>query len=163
MSACNHQGDGRPPVETAEPPKALGYVVGPVMWMLLRSPLHGLISRQLMLLIFSGRRCGKRYEVVVGRHELGDALVVPSASRWRFNLRDGAPVEVTLGGIRRAGRAELVENPDEVALVYGKLLDKVGIRGAQRVGLKVNVDRKPTLDELKVALVDHGAVRVILD
>ena len=164
MSASNHRGDGRPPVETAEPPKALGYVIGPVMRVLLRSPLHGLVSGQLMLLSFSGRRSGKRYEVVVvGRHEQGDVLVVPSASRWRFNLRGGAPVEVTLGGIRRAGRAELVEDPDEVALVYGELLDKVGIRSAQRAGLRVNVDRKPTRDELKVALVDHGAVRVILD
>ena len=163
MSASNHQVDGRPPVETAEPPKALGYVIGPVMRALLRSPLHGLVSGQLMLLMFSGRRSGKRYEVVVGRHELSGVLVVPSASRWRFNLRGGAPVEVMLGGIRRAGRAELVEDPDEVALVYGELLDKVGIRSAQRVGLRVNVDRKPTRDELKAALVDHGAVRVILD
>ena len=163
MSASNHQGDGRPPVETAEPPKALGYFIGPVMRALLRSPLHGLVSGQLMLLIFSGRRSGKRYEVVVGRHELGDALVVPSASRWRFNLRGGAPVKVTLGGIRRAGGAELVEDPDEVALVYEALLERVGLRGAQRVGLRVNVDRKPTREELKAALVDHGAIRVILD
>ncbi len=94
---------------------------------MLRSPLHRLISRYLMLLIFSGRRSGKRYEVVVGRHEMGDVLVVPSASRWRFNLRGGAPVEVMLGGIRRAGRAELLEDPDEVARAYEALLERVGV------------------------------------
>ena len=94
---------------------------------------------------------------------LGGVLVVPSASRWRFNLRGGAPVEVMLGGIRRAGRAELVEDPDEVALVYEALLKRVGLKGAQRVGLRVNVDRKPTRDELKAALAGHGAIRVMLD
>ncbi len=101
MSASDHKGDGRPPVETAEPSKALGYVIGPVMGALLRSLLHWLVSRHLMLLIISGRRTGKRYEVVVGRHELGDVLVVPSAGKWRFNLRGGVPVEVMLGAIGR--------------------------------------------------------------
>ena len=154
---------GRPPVEGVEPPKALGRVVGPVLKVLLRSPVHGLVSEQLMLLAFDGRRTGKRYEVVVGRHELSGTLVVPTGSRWRLNLRGGAPVEVTLGGRRRAGRAELVEDPDEVARAYGELLDRVGARNAQRVGLRVNVDRAPTREELKTALVDHGAIRVRLD
>ena len=153
----------RPPVEGVEPPEALGRIIGPVMKALLRSPLHGLVSRYLMLLAFTGRKSGKRYEVVVGRHELGGVLVVPSGSRWRLNLRGGAPVEVMLGGIRKAGHAELVEDPDEVARVYEDLLDRLGAENAQRVGLKVNVDRKPTREELKAALVDHGAIRVRLD
>ena len=72
-------------------------------------------------------------------------------------------MEVMLGGIRRAGRAELVEDPDEVALVYEALLKRVGLKGAQRVGLRVNVDRKPTREELKAALAGHGAIRVMLE
>ena len=153
----------RPPVEGVEPPKALGRVIGPVLKALLRSPLHGLVSEHLMLLAFAGRKSGKRYEVVVGRHDLGGTLAVPTGSRWRFNLRGGAPVEVTLGGRRKAGHAELVEDPDEVARVYEELLDRIGPKNAQRVGLRVNVDREPTREELKAALVDHGAIRVRLD
>ena len=161
MTASNE--NGRPPVEGAEPPKALGRVIGPVLKVLLRSPLHGLLSEQLMLLAFEGRKSRKRYEVVVGRHEVGGTLLVPSASPWRVNLRGGAPVEVTLAGRRRLGRADLIEDPDAVARAYGKLLDALGEESAQRVGLRVNVDREPSQEELKVALVDHGAIRVRLD
>ena len=161
MTAGNR--GGRPPVEGVEPPKALGRVVGPVLRVLLRSPLHGLVSKHLMLLAFAGRKSGKRYEVVVGRHELGGTLAVPTGSRWRINLRGGAPVEVTIGGILKAGHAELVEDHDGVAHFYEELLDRIGIENAQRVGLRVNVDRKPTREELKAALVDHGAIRVRLD
>ena len=75
----------------------------------------------------------------------------------------GAPVEVTLGGRRRSGRAELFEDPDEVARLYEGLLDRIGTENARRVGLRVNVDRKPTREELKAALVDHAAIRVQLD
>lgn len=161
MTASNE--DGRPPVEGVEPPRALGRVIGPVLRVLLRSPLHGLLSRQLMLLAFEGRKSRKRYEVVVGRHEVGDTLLVPSGSRWRLNLRGGAPVEVTLGGKRRLGRAELVEDPDAVARAYKKLLDALGAESAQRVGLRINVDREPSQEELKAALVDHGVIRVRLN
>ena len=157
-------GNGRPPVEGVEPPKALGRVIGPVMAALLRSPLHGLVSGQLMLLAFAGRKSGKRYEIVVGRHEMGGGtLLVPSASRWRFNLRGGAPVTVTLGGILRPARAELIEDPDGVARAYAELLGRIGAENAQRVGLRVNVDREPSHEELKAALADHGAIRVTLD
>ena len=150
-------------MEGVEPPKALGRVVGPVLKVLLRSPLHGLVSEHLMVLAFARHKSAKRYEVVVGRHDLGGTLAVPTGSRWRLNLRGGAPVEVTLGGMRKAGHAELVEDPDEVARVYEELLDRISIRNAQRVGLRVNVDRKPAHEELKAALVDHGAIRVRLD
>ena len=156
-------GDGRPPVEGVEPPKALGRVIGPVLRALLRSPLHALVSEQLMLLSFAGRKSGKPYEVVVGRHEMGGVLLVPSGSRWRMNLRGGAPVAVTLGGRRRSGHAELIEDPDGVARAYEELLGRIGLKNAQRVGLRVNVDREPTREELKAALADHGAIRVTLD
>ena len=161
MTASNK--NVRPPVEGVEPPEALGRVIGPVLKVLLRSPLHGLLSPQLMLLAFEGRKSRKRYEVVVGRHEVGDTLLVPSASRWRLNLRGGAPVEVTLAGRRRLGRAELIEDPDAVARAYRTLLDALGTESAQRVGLRVNVDREPSQEELEAALVDHGVVRVWLD
>ncbi len=37
------------------------------------------------------------------------------------------------------------------------------MKNAQRVGLRVNVDRKPTREELKAALAGHGAIRVMLE
>ncbi|MDP9455931.1 MAG: hypothetical protein M3Q60_09095 [Actinomycetota bacterium] len=44
---------------------------------LLRSPLQGRASKQLMLLAFASRRTCKRYGLVGGRRELGGALVGP--------------------------------------------------------------------------------------
>lgn len=89
-------------MEGVEPPKALGRVVGPVLKALLCSPLHGLVSEHLMRLAFAGRKSGKRYEVVVGCHDLGGTLAVPTGSRWRSNLRGGAPVEAPLDSFRDA-------------------------------------------------------------
>jgi len=158
--------NGRPPVEGAEPPEALARIINPLIKLLLRSPLHRPLSRHLMLLAFRGHKSGKRYEVVVGRHEVDGALLVPTGTtgrRWRLNFRGGTSVEVTLGSSRRRGRGELVEEPDEVARIHQLLLGRIGLRNARRLGLRVNVDREPTDEELKVPLASRGVVRIELD
>jgi len=158
--------EGRPTVEGAEPPEALARVVNPLIKALLRSPLHGPFSRHLMLLAFRGRKSGKRYEIVVGRHEVNGALVVPTGTtgrRWRLNFRGGTPAQVTLGDSRRHGWGELIEDPDEVVRIHRVLLSRIGLKKARRLGLRVNVDREPTDEELKVPLAGRGVVRIELD
>lgn len=156
----------RAPVEGAEPPEKLAKIVNPVVKALLRSPLHRLVSKHLMLLTFSGRRTGSTYTVVVGRHEVNGALAVPTGTtgrRWRLNFRGGTPVVVTIEGRRWPGQGDLVEEPEEVARVHELLLDRLGLKNARRLGLMVNVDRWPTRDELKAVLTGRGVVRVELD
>ena len=158
--------DGQPPVEGAEPPEALARVVNPIMKALLHSPLHRPFSKHLIVLAFKGRKTGKMYEVVVGRHELGGALLVPTGTtgrRWRLNFRCGTSVEVTLEGSRWRGWGELIEEPDEVTHVHRLLLRRIGLKNARRLGLRVNVDREPTTDELKVPLESRGVVRIHLE
>ncbi len=157
---------GQPPVEGVEPPKALARVVNPTVKALLRSPLHWLFSRHLMLLSFRGRKTGSTYDIVVGRHEVDGALLVPTGTtgrRWRLNFRGGAPTEVMIEGRRLSGRGELIEDPDEVARLHQLLLGRVGLNNARRLGLRVNVDRQPTHDELKVPLAGRGMISIELD
>jgi hypothetical protein len=158
--------NGRPAVEGTEPPEALARVVNPLVEALLRSPLHGPFSTHLMLLAFRGRKSGKAYEVVVWRYEMDGALIVPTGTTgrlWRLNFRGGTPAQVRLGGSRRRGRGELIEDPDEVARIHRVLLSRIGLKKARRLGLRVNVDREPTDEELKVPLAGHGVVRIELD
>ena len=66
------------------------------------------------------------------------------------------------GGRTLAGHAELEDDPDQVALGYMTLLEQLG-RKPREVGLKVNVPRSPTIEELKPALTGRRIVRVRLD
>ena len=79
-----------------------------------------------------------------------------------MSLRHGAPVVVTMEGRHLRGRGELVEDPEEVARVYELLLDRIGLKNARRLGLRVNVDRSATEDELKDVLAGRGVVRIEL-
>jgi deazaflavin-dependent oxidoreductase (nitroreductase family) len=144
----------RPAVEDAPPPKAVLRLVNPLLVALLRSPLHRLASKNLMLLTVTGRKSGRTYTLPIGRHEEPDGTFVLSAGgNWRHNLRGGADVRVTLDGRERVGHATLEEDPTRAAEVFKGLLDHAGPRA---VGVKVNVSHSPSSDEIKPALADRG-------
>jgi deazaflavin-dependent oxidoreductase (nitroreductase family) len=84
--------------------------VNPVVRALLRSPAHGLVSGHLALITVTGRRSGRTYTFPVGYHRDGDVVTIgidwPDRKRWWRNLREPAPVEIRLRGVRRTGTAQ---------------------------------------------------------
>ena len=156
--------DQRPAVERVKPPDAMVRVANPVMRRLLGSPLHGLVDKNIMLLHFRGRRTGRAYVVAVGRRTIEGRLAALTNSGWRVNFRGGAPVEVTLGGELRRGDAELVEDPEEVARIYANLIEEYGREKAgRRLGIRINVDRTPTHEELVDMIERSGLSMIAID
>jgi hypothetical protein len=153
-----------PAVERVRPPRAVVLFGNPVMRLLLRSPLHRLVSGALLLLHFRGRRTGRAYTVPVGYHRIDGQLGVLTNSGWRVNLRGGAGIEVTYRGRRHPARATLVEDPEVVAGVYERLIGHLGVERAQRrLGIRINVDRVPTRAELAEAVRRSGLSILRLD
>lgn len=97
--------------------------------MLLRSPLHGLMSGGVLLLAFTGRRSGKRYETPINYVREGDAVLMTTDSPWWRNLRrgegeTGAPVTLRIEGREHAGVAEAVTDEEEVIAALEKMLKR---------------------------------------
>jgi hypothetical protein len=84
----------------------------PMIAALLRSRLHPLVSRGLLLLTVTGRHSGRRYSIPVGYQQDGEDLVVMVSEarrkQWWRNFYEPAAVSVRLCGRDRTGRAELV-------------------------------------------------------
>ena len=159
------QANGQPPaVERVKPPEAMVRIANPIFGWILRSPLHGLVDEQLMLLHFRGRNTGRAYTVVVGHRNIDGRPGVLTNSGWRVNFRGGAPVEVTFEGERRSGHAEIAEDPEEVARVYARLIERYGYEKAgRRLGIRINVDRTPTREELLYVVRRSGLSLVTID
>ena len=141
----------RPAVERIRPPKAPYLLINRVMRALLSSPRRSArVGRHLLLLHLVGRRSGRSLEFPVAYRGLDDGrLLVLTNSPWRVNLRDRREAEVTLLGRRRRVHSDLVEDPDLVAEVYRGLIEQVGHeRAGRRMGIRINVDRVPTREEL---------------
>jgi len=140
----------RPAIERRHPPTALIRLVNPIA--------HRLVARgagtgQLLVLHYAGRRTGRRFDVPVGYHLVGGETLVLTNSGWRHNFRGGRDIEVTFRGRRQRARALLVDNADEVAAVYDRIIRDLGVKQAgRRLGLRINVDRPPTPAELRDAI-----------
>lgn len=91
--------------------------LNPVVRWLLRSPLHGPISRGLLLITLSDRSSGRRYALPVQYAQRGDAVYVLSlpARRWWRNLVGGARVELRLRGERLEADGEVLAGPAAAA------------------------------------------------
>jgi hypothetical protein len=152
----------RQPVEDARPPRQVLRIVNPILRLLLRSPLHRFLSKSLMLLTVQGKRTGQTYSLVVGRHQTNRSFLVPASGAWCHNLRGGALVRLTLNGDEHRGYAALVEDPEQVARIYAELLERIGLNRAGMLGLRVNLPRFPTPEEIRPAVASRGIVHVEL-
>jgi hypothetical protein len=145
------RGVDKPAVELSKPPLTLMKIANPVVSALLRSGRTKL-GDALLLVSFVGRKTGRRYSTPVGYRHLNGKPTFFTDSRWGRNLHGGADISVVLGGRELAARADPIADADRVAELTLTLLREVGCDNANRLGLKVNVDREPTLEEIKQAI-----------
>jgi len=118
------------------------YVGNPVVSAILRSPIHGMLSRRVMLLTVRGRRTGTWYTVPVGYVRQDGALDVLVGNRqakaWWRNLEGGAPVELVLRGRAVPARAEALTFERDARSFTFALRNYVAKnrRGARAVGIR---------------------------
>jgi hypothetical protein len=144
----------RPPVERRHPPDALIRAVNPVVRFLVD---RGRLGNQLLVLHYTGRRTGRRFNVPAGYHVIDGVVSVLTNSGWRYNFTGGKDIDVTLRGQRQGARAVLIDDPDAVADVYERLIGELGpSRAERRLGLRINLDRAPTFAELRDAVQQSG-------
>jgi hypothetical protein len=125
--------------------------------LLLRSPLHGLLSGNTVIIGFTGIRSGKHYSVPVSYIQDGVVVRCITAGRWSRNLRGGVPVSLRLRGREVPGTADVVaDDKAAVAQGLGELLRRV--RRDRRL-YKVGLDANGTLE---VGDVQRAAQRNVM-
>jgi hypothetical protein len=94
-------------------------LVNPVVRWLLRSPLHPLLSRSLVILSYQGRKTGRWRSLPCMYARDGQDLNVipgqPDRKVWWRNLRQPTQVRLRLQGRDREGTATASSDPETVA------------------------------------------------
>jgi F420H(2)-dependent quinone reductase len=98
--------DMAPIQKPAVPPQGIMAAMNVIVWFLLRSPLHFVLSNTLMLLTYKGRTSGKRYTNPVAYTCEGDVVTVFTHRSWWKNVREGVPVIVEIKRHRMDGTAD---------------------------------------------------------
>lgn len=138
-------------------------VLNRIVSFILRSPLHRLLSGNLMLLTFTGRKSGNAFTIPVTYLQTDRQIIVFSNQKWWQNLRGGATVRMRLRGQQVAGRAEPVEETATVAREIQTFLQRKGLRAARMINLRIDTQRQPTAAELARSAGGHVVVYITLE
>jgi deazaflavin-dependent oxidoreductase (nitroreductase family) len=112
---------------------------------LLKSPFHFFVSRNMMLITYTGRKSGEQHTTPVNyfpaQDEQGEYLATTSLAEriWWRNLRGSAPVTVRLKGRDWQASAQVIEDEQGVAEgMYQFLSQSPGVARYFQVALDEN-------------------------
>lgn len=136
--------------------------VNSAMKFILSSPLHGMVSKSVLLISFTGRKSGKTYTTPVSYSQEGDQVTIFTHANWWRNLRGGAPVSLHIRGRELQGLAEPVaEDKDLIAAGLAAHLRKVP-SDAKFYGVTLDEGGNPKEEEVEKAVQSVVMVHIQL-
>ncbi|MBK6510963.1 MAG: nitroreductase family deazaflavin-dependent oxidoreductase [Haliea sp.] len=117
------------------------YFLNPVMRGLLRSPLHGITSRNIGIVHFTGRKSGRKLSTPLSYTREGNVvrLLSNQNTRWWLNFRgEGVKVEMEIARKRYPGTAVLHEGDSEALREGVRRFIRALPRDAKVYGLKLD-------------------------
>jgi deazaflavin-dependent oxidoreductase (nitroreductase family) len=133
------------------------------MKVVLRSPLHGLLSGSIVLITFTGQKSGKAYTTPVNYLRQGDVLSIVSLRNrtWWRNLRGGSPVTLRLQGQDMKGWGTVTEDDQGVAAGLSARLQQVP-HYAKYFGVTLDLNGRPRSEDITLAAQTRVVVQVKL-
>lgn len=133
--------------ERRRPPKFANSIAA----LILRSPIHGMMSSFLVLLTFSGRKSGKQYTIPVGYGRKGNTLSIFTDNKWYKNLQVNPQVKVRLQGKERSGTAEVILGEKERTAQEMQDFVSHSKQAARAYGVTFDVDGSVNQESLRKA------------
>ena len=137
-------------------------IVNQAMKFVLRSPAHGMVSKTILLIHFTGRKSGEAYTTPVSYSQQDDQVFIFTHAKWWKNLRSDQPVTLTIRGQNVQGFPETVAN-DKKAIAAGLSAHLRRVPSDARY-YEVTFDPggNPNEDEVKKAVENVVMIRVQL-
>ena len=139
-------------------------VINPIVKRILRSPLHGVLSENTLLLEFTGRKSGRKLSTPVSYYSTDGVAhcFTRKSFNWWNNLESGEPVYVTIKGKRHPVKPEVEAKNSEIkAQALGHFLRAVP-RDAPHSGVSLDTNGDPNVDDIKRVVSDMVYFRLPL-
>lgn len=146
-------------------PASLNYTpprfVNAMMKLVLRSPLHGMVSRSILLITFTGRTSGKQYTTPVSYLRDGDTVIilVKRFRTWWRNFETPAPVTLRLQGQDVSGTATVSTDPEDAIAVLATSIAHEP-RAGRTYAVDTGPDRQPNMQAVRNIAPHFVVVRV---
>ena len=132
--------------------KILFNLINPIVKVLLRSPLHSLISNNTMIIEYVGHKSGRVMSTPVSYVRKGNDIFsfADPIHLWWKNLKANNDVQLTIEGKGYKGKAQIIENQDEVLVSYSFFLNILP-RSAKFSNIQLDENNCPLMDDVVLA------------
>ena len=144
--------------------KRLYRVINPVVKKILRSPLHGVLSPNTLLLEFTGRKSDRKLSTPVSYHSSGGVAhcFTRKSFVWWKNLNSGEPVYVTIKGKRHLVNPEVEAENSEIKGQALRHFLRAVPRDAPHSGVSLDTNGDPSVHDIHRVVSDMVYVRLPL-
>ncbi len=139
-------------------------ILNPVVKIILRSPLHALMSANTIILQYTGIKSGRTFTLPVSYARAGNEVFCFTArsNRWWRNLVGGKTVRLTLAGRNVNGVTEVeAENETVIAETLGMFL-RATPRDAGPSQVRLDEDGTPHPADVKEAAKRLVRIKIVL-
>ena len=139
----------------------LNSITDPIVKLLLRSPLYKLADKNIVLIIYTGRKTGATHSEAVNYVKEGKTLhIICERNRtWWCNLRGGAAVKIILESKQYSGWADLKEDQDSVLVELRKIFS-ANPQNFHLANVRMDQNGKP--DESDLSAVAKNRVAIVI-
>jgi hypothetical protein len=140
-------------------PSALG---NKFMKVLIKSPLHALVGRNIAVITVTGCKTGRSIETPVNVVLVGESrMIISLRSRtWWRNLRGGCVSQLRISGKQVPFQSEVVETPAEVAASLKDYFTQYP-GYAKYFNIKLGTDRSPDPQQLDRLAAERVVVKLV--
>lgn len=143
-------------------------IANPFVRLILRSPLHGMMSASVLLITYHGRKSGKEYTLPVQYVQDGNHIyILPGYAEkktWWRNLKGGMDVQLMLKGQTLSGYGILLKresDAEEILKAFGLYLQRFP-PSAKIHNVRFEADGQFNADDLHKAAKNILMIKVVL-
>lgn len=140
-------------------PKFMMKLMNPIMKAMLKSPIHGRVSGEIMIITFTGRKSGKQFSTPVGYVREGTQVYMFTHGEWWRNFIGGAMVNMLIQRKEYTGTAQPVQDAEGIKAVAMKLNAAYGEKRSKQFGFWV-ADLNASAEQIAREL--HGTHFVVI-
>ena len=133
-------------------------IINKLIVFLLHSPLHWLLSNNMLLLTFTGRVSGQQFSIPVSYFLSQGKIVIFTSNRWWKNLRNGASVTILLKRQWVSGHSETANEHTVVTQEARAYILQKGTWNAWRIGMELPLRQEQALAKLAAAARGHTVI-----
>ena len=138
-------------------------ILNPIMKTILKSPLHKVVSEQIMIITFLGAKSGKEYSTPVSYSREGDKVTCFTHAIWWKNFNTRADVKLRIQGQDLIGHAEAItDDPDRTTAGLARHILAVPF-DAKYYGITFDSDGQPDMDQVKQGAAEAVMIQISLD